>query len=1031
MPRRLLALLFLTCVVGCAVAQQKVAANLDDFRHDTWAAKEGAPAEIDSMAQGADGWIWLGTSTGLYRFDGVTFSRFVPAAGEYFLGRAISAVIAKPNGDLWIGYIFGTGISVLRDGHLHHLRAQPGMSVGATFGIETDIDGSVWVAAIDGLLRYRQHRWERIGTELGFPGNSARAVFLDQYQRLWVASEHRLLVRDRLGQRFVDVGMEGETNTLAQSPDGRLWQAVGDRLRAVIDTPPGRLVPRAPEASQQNGHAAIFDRDGNLWSKGFPEGLQFRTSSAVSRLRDILPSTPNQGVLDRPWQLASLDTRTLLEDREGNIWLSTGSSLERFRRKKLTVLPFPRGANYFSIAIDRDGTIHAVSSVDRKLWKVALKAPSPAHEDGLADASGGARLVPASAAAGWSAVANAADGDLLLADLNGVERRGARNVRLPFPPLPFSERSGNRITHIADDGSAIWVSLRDRSVFRYAGGRWQAGTELGVPAPVLYMTADGKGGMWFAYKDNRIVAWSPAGVRSYGAANGLDLGTVTFLHTTADGELVAAGSNGLAVFYEGRFRRPRTEDPDLLANVSGLLVTAEGDHWFNAMHGIVHVPAAQWRRSLADPAQPLGYRLFGALQGYPGVNQTSVRSPSVLMGRARQLWFIASAGLVVLEPDRLTRNPLAPPVTILGLRSGGVAVTSQQTVQLPPGNSNVSISYTALGFSAPEQIRFRYRLDGVEAGWQEVGSRRTAYYANLGPGHYRFQVMAANEDGVWSPNPATLDFELAPAFIQTRWFALLCALGVTVIAGLLYASRVRKLTKRLRETLLVRQMERERIARGMHDTLLQSMQGLILRIQGVADGLAGHRQEQRMLEEILDQADHAMHEGRRHVMNLRTAHELAIGLEHALGVVAAAAAIDTGAGAVFSLGVHGKPRPLETNAAEEMFYLLREALLNAFRHADASRIVVTLRYDSARLLLEVSDNGAGIDATMLAQGRPGHFGLAGMRERAQRLGARLVINSTPGAGTVLQLAVPGQLAYRGRERPSLAAWRNWLSALRQ
>lgn len=784
-------------------------------------------------------------------------------------------------------------------------------------------------------------------------------------------------------------------------------------------------------APQQNGHTALFDRDGNLWTKELPEGLKFRNAGEVAELTEIVPATPSQGLLDQPWQLASLDTRTLLEDREGNIWLSTSSSLERFRRKKLTVLPFPRGANYFSLALDPSGVIYAASSTDRRLWKVDSPATSPPSVRGIDSNRSRMQLTPASAVSGWSAVANAADGDLLLADVNGVERRGAKPQRLPFPLLPVSERADNRITHIADDGKALWVSRRDRTVYRYANGRWHTGAELGVPGPVVYMTADGRGKMWFAYKDNRIVEWSPTGVRTYGTSSGLDLGTVTFLHAAPDGDLVAAGSNGLTVLRSGRFRRPRTEDPELLANVSGLLVAANGDHWFNTMRGVVQVSAAEWQRAVADPGHSLDYHAFDALLGYPGVNQTSVRSPSALKGSAGQLWFIASGGLVLLEPERLTRNLLAPPVKITSLRTGRLAFESRQTIAIPAGHSNVSISYTALGFSAPERMRFRYRLDGVDANWQEVGTRRTAYYANLGPGSYRFEVLAANEDGQWSPLPATLNFELAPSFTQTRWFILLCVLATLGAVGLLYVFRVRQLTRRLQETLLVREMERERIARGMHDTLLQSMQGLILRIHGVADRLAGHRKEQQMLAEILDQADQAMHEGRRHVMNLRTPSEVSVGLDDALEAVAAAALMETGNCAEFALNVHGRSRRLESNAAEEIFFLVREALLNACHHSGASRIVVILRYDAIRLLIEVSDNGSGIAPEVLAQGRPGHFGLAGMRERAQRLGARFVVESTCGEGTTVRLAVPGGLAYHRREGFLGIRRLSWLERLRQ
>jgi signal transduction histidine kinase/ligand-binding sensor domain-containing protein len=960
------------------------------------------------MAQGADGWLWLGTSTGLYRFDGVRFAKFVPAPGEMLLGRAISAVVAKPNGDLWIGYIFGTGISRLRNGHLQHYLAQPSIPIGATFGIEADLDGVLWAATIDGLMRFEHGLWQRVGAAWNFPGSSSRAVFRDQYRQLWAANETQLFKLDQASKRFLPVGPAGDTDTLAQSPDGHLWQTVGDTMRRVPDGPHARRLPRAPGAARQNGHSGIFDREGNLWSKLTPAGLRWTSAAELGALGAVTPDTPAGAHFDQLWQMSSLDLRTMLEDGEGNIWISTADSLERFRHSKLATVAFPPGANYFSMARDAGGDLYAASSTDRRLWR-------------LASADGALQLTPASSSTGWSAVARGADGSLLLADQKGVERRLAgRTERFPYPPVPQATRNDNRITSIVDDGNNLWVSLRNRSVYRLVAGTWAAARDYGLPEPVLYMAADRQGHMWFGYKDNRVIEYDRGMLRTYGAAEGLDLGTVTFLDATC--ELLAVGSNGMAVLRGGRFRRLTSDDPDLLSNVSGALVTSDGDRWLNASRGVVHIEAAHWQAAMAQPERALHYQLLDALHGYPGVNQTSVRSAAAVHGEHGQLWFIASAGLAMLDPARLSRNPVPPPVQILGLRSGERQYRPDETIRLAAGSNSLNIAYTALSFNAPEQVRFRYRLEGVDRDWQEVGTRRTAYYANLPPGSYRFRVLAANEDGVWSPQGAALAFELAPGFYQTGWFIAVCIVLVTSFLYLLYLTRVAQLTRRLRETLLVRQMERERIARGMHDTLLQSMQGLILRVQGVADRLVGHDTERNLMADILDQADAAMHEGRMQVMDLRIASQLSIGLEQALAAVATSAAIETRSGATFAVDSKGAPHMLEAGVGEEIFNLGREALLNAYRHAGAGRIAVRLVYGSKRFDLHIEDDGCGIDPALLQRGRYGHFGLAGMRERSARIGARLDIRSQTGGGTTVALGVPGRLAYLPADRAGLWCW---------
>jgi len=369
---------------------------------------------------------------------------------------------------------------------------------------------------------------------------------------------------------------------------------------------------------------------------------------------------------------------------------------------------------------------------------------------------------------------------------------------------------------------------------------------------------------------------------------------------------------------------------------------------------------------------------------------------------------------VAIDPAAIRRNPMPPPVAVLSLTAddqphrvlGG-------EVRLPPGTRNLQIAYTALSLSIPERVRFRYMLDGYDDGWQDAGTRRTAFYNDPGPGAYVFRVIAANNDGVWNEVGASLPLVIAPRYYQTPWFrALAVVLGVSLL-WIAYLLRLRRLSAQIRERLQERHRERERIARELHDTLLQSVQGLILRFHAVAESLGREAPSHAAMERVLQRADEVMGEARDRVLDLRA---------HAPGELPEMLA-DLGEELVpdyavdFRMVVDGTPRALDPLVCEEVYRIAREAVLNAFQHAHAGHVVAELAYAPELLLVRVRDDGVGLPADVLrAGGRSGHWGLSGMRERAKRVGAALDLRSAAGKGTDVTLRVPGDMAYRGQPR---------------
>jgi signal transduction histidine kinase len=422
--------------------------------------------------------------------------------------------------------------------------------------------------------------------------------------------------------------------------------------------------------------------------------------------------------------------------------------------------------------------------------------------------------------------------------------------------------------------------------------------------------------------------------------------------------------------------------------------------------------------------------LFDASDGYPAPGFSRIISPpTIAIAGDGKVWVSGQGGLAWIDSTSARRPAVAPPVVIQSLVSGGLQHDAHERVSLTKGTRGVEIDYTALNYSHPDRLRFRYRLDGVEDSWVDVGTRRQAFYSNLGPGTYRFHVNVTDERGAWTESSAALEFVIPPTFVQSRVFLALCiACGLGIIA-LVYRFRVHQLT--LRERLLAenrmreRTQERERIARELHDTLLQSNQALILQVHAIAKDLPRNEPTRDKLEEVLDRADEVMDEGRDRVAGLRNSEDR---MED-LPVAIAALAKDLAHGAAeFHLHVEGAKQPVRRQVADEVCSIVREALLNAFRHADAHLVEVRLIYSSEALRIVVRDDGRGIEASTLESGKvSGHWGLPGMKERAKQLDATLQIQSAPGRGTELELEMPARLAHE-RSASRVQTW-GWLSRL--
>ena len=969
------------------------------FNHRSWTSKDGAPEAIAAIAQTSDGWLWLAANAGLFRFDGATFEEIPLIPPGSYTSRDLFTLFVRHNGDLWV--VFGNDghAAALIGGNPHRIVDAPRLPNSSLMeALAEDGTGRMWAFTHAGQkYLLRDDHWEG-GTEaFGLPPGKVSYTALDGRGTLWVQMDNGIFSLPKGAEEFKPSGMAMRGDTfIGSSRSGQFWMADGNGWEPLAQAP---TAPTPALASVDQSTDAVWSRDGSLWVAS-PKGVK-RTS--IEQRTDFFTPAAGDDVFTASDGLTSNHVMTLFEDHEGNVWVGTKRGLDQFRRTDLQKVLFPSSALYMAMVPDPVsgiwlGTDNNYYTEKDYIWRLN-PTPQPIQETPKRGAT--------------SALLEA-DGSVLFGTTEKLIRISNGKVSdVDGPP----GNSGNSIrTLIRDDTGHLWSSRRN-VLYRLDGDHWVLhGGIDSFPDRVSAIRAfDERLGTWIGLLDRRVLQLRAGAIHIYSQDDGLTVGAAkAFLLGNPS---LIAGELGMNVFDGTHFTPFEVQGIGPMKDVSGMLRTADGDLWLNGRVGLVRIKAAEYAKAIADHSYRPAAKVFTTEDGIPGTAQNSIAGPTLIEDKQHRLWVAASDGLAVLDPTTLKTNTHPPHVEIRHITAADRIFPPTTAIQLPKYTRIATIFYTALSLSVPERVTFRVHLSGVDAEWRDVGNARSISYSNLTPGAYRFEVLAANNDGVWNTQSASIDFEIAPAFYQTLWFKgllwLLAACAVIAIIRL----QSRRLAWRESAKLRDRMQERERIARELHDTLIQDAEAMVLNLRALNQRDTGTPPPEELMKLELA-AQRSVDMARDRVGGLRAEAQSEEYLSNSLKELAER--LTALYPVPYTFLAEGPTHPLHSMVTEEILAIGREAILNAFRHSRASHIGIRVRYESKALVVTVADNGIGLAGVERAQ--QGHWGLIGMSERAAHLKATLTISPDKESGTLVTLVVPAAVAYSNKQ-PWWAFWR--------
>ncbi|MBI4485936.1 MAG: hypothetical protein HY655_07990, partial [Acidobacteria bacterium] len=775
----------------------------DEYALTSWTDEEGLSGSwIVGIAQDLHGYLWIGTVSGLIRFDGLQFERFHATDGTRLPQLSISAIHAARDGSVWVGFSGGGGIYRIQEGQVRDYGSADGLGEGRTTAFVEDVDAAMLAATSDGLYRLVKERWQRLGSAEGLPNGQVFTAYRDRAGSLWVVTSDAVLRRHGPQDKFRTVATHADAPlSLSESPSAAIWITNSSLGYSRLDPKHEASLPAVMR--QGTGYRLLHDRGGNLWVATRGQGLWF------VRNGDGIPQ-----VVGTHNGLSNDTVRCLFEDRNGDVWVGTTVGLHRFARRRVTPITGLGVANTIAAAQDGDvwvGTTDGLvrfSSGTRRWYGTKDGLPSGDIRALYFDTSG---TLWVSTAAGVAAFAN--------------DR---------FSPLPLNEGRwpAGASTIATDSAGNLWICTEDRGLFRWHSGRLSSAAPSGDvrPGAVRAISTDRSGQLWFRLAGGGIGLTNRQGTFSLLRESDKFHRSDLAVHEDDGGTVWLGSGERLTRFKGGKLSAITAANGLPEEAIRAIVTDKEGHLWIGTSGGIIRLGDKEFDLALADSAHRVDFRSYNSSDGLPGV-PVRFGYPNAVRSADGRLWFVTSNGVMVVDPWRLSAPRPAPPVRIERVNANGHSFQPAGPFELPPRTMGLQIDYTALEFLSPRHVQFRYRLEGLDDNeWTEAGSRRQALFTHLPPGNYRFRVIARSSEGIWNEQGAALEFSIQPTFYQTRLFMGLCAIGAFAIATLAWRVRCQQVQRRFALVLT----ERARMAREVHDTLLQSLAGLELQVDAVS-----------------------------------------------------------------------------------------------------------------------------------------------------------------------------------------------------
>jgi signal transduction histidine kinase/ligand-binding sensor domain-containing protein len=1010
---RLLAALTVA-VVACYMAGQAFALDpqkvITQFNHRSWGAADGID-KVYSIAQTRDGYLWIGAINGLFRFDGLRFTRWAPGPGEPNLPYTPGAMLGSKDGSLWLGGVSGVFRLDPGTGRLSPYKGELPLS-NVTRICETT-DGVIWFAG-DKLARFANGKFEVLGPEWGLPRKAFKAIAEDHEGTLWVSildpsqtpfSDGSFAFLPKGESRFqVSTQQFAAAFQLQAGPVGTVWAApTRNSVKALRHS--GTDVVIVSPAIEFASQDILFDRDGALWITTVNAGLRRLGNPKVLGIKsnDSRPANDRFDKFQRNDGLSSDIVLCIFEDREGSIWIGTSSGVDCFRENKITSFSVREGLPF-------DQNLVLQCAVDGSIWAGCY----PQGFEHLARDGGvfvdrkwlelQARTGPDTARTEVYCMLTTPQGQLLAGTGLGVIMLHTNGTG-EFLAMPGGLQLNRVKAMTVDADGGLWLCDYEKGTYRIRGERADHISE--ILQKVIVAHGDYAGRVWFGHVDGSL-GWYESG--QYKRYAGPLPGNVRAILSEPDGKVWFAGEGGLS-FFNGKYFRALTRTNGLPKDDLFVALKDDlGSYWFAGMDAIFSATPENLEKALgSDGGLVCGEVLAfsDGLRGFirPAVGYPALAHPLATKGPDGRLWFSTGGGLAMVNPRSIPENKTPPPVHIEKVVAGGKTYPKLNSLELPMGVRSCQIDYLGLSFSNPAKVRYRYKLENYDQDWVEAGPRRQALYSNLKPRKYRFQVVASNDDGVWNETGDSIEFVIPPAFYETAWFPPLCALPIGMAAWGLYRLRLARATARVKQQLEGQIKERKRIAQELHDTLLQGFTGIGLKLDAITAKLPESLGEtKQQLQKILDLSDQYLTEARRSVWELRST-SLEKTDDFAKVLSEACGRILEGTGIRLSCSVIGDQRKLPVAIEDNLLRICEEAVTNAVKHARPTEVRVNLDFGSQKVVLRIKDNGCGFDPQGPEATKSGHFGLVGIQERVRALAGSVSLSSQPGKGTEITISV--------------------------